>query len=442
MLLFAATPQPTEQQIQTILNAAHGAIHLPSGIIELSRPLTLPDGAHDLDIAGAGTTLRASNRFHGRAILVCRSCRNLILRNLSIDGNRQNLQRPASVPASNRTFTETFDNNGLLFDGGDNLTISGVHFTHIASFAILASASASVTLRDITLRDITIDSSGGLNSLGRNNTSGGILLEEGVSPFQVIDSHFRDIAGNAVWTHSRSGSPRAAHGLIERNRFDNIGRDAIQVGHATDVQVRHNTGARIGWPISEIDVEARAVPVAIDTAGDVDSSAYEDNQFDEIDGKCIDLDGFHDGAVRHNVCVNRGAAAGYPWGQFGIVMNNSATGMQSRNIVIEGNRIDGANYGGIFIIGEGHRVIGNEFHRLNLAHCSDATPACVVPGQPHLLDSGIYLGSGGARPALARENSIENNSISGWQMRAHCFGYAPGASAAKNTLKGNRCVDE
>jgi len=420
-----------------MLSAPRGPIRLPSGVIDISRPLVLPDGAHDLDIDGNGTTLRASNQFHGRAILTCRSCRNLILRNLSIDGNRQNLQRPVPLPASNRTFTETFDNNGLLFDGGDNLTVSGVHFTHIPSFAILASASASVILRDIS-----IESSGGLNSLGRNNTSGGILLEEGVLRFEIIDSHFRDIAGNAVWTHSRLGSPRAAHGLIARNRFDGIGRDAIQIGHATDVQVRRNTGARIGWPISEIDVESRAVPVAIDTSGDVDSSVYEDNQFDEIDGKCIDLDGFHDGAVRHNVCVNRGSAAAYPWGQFGIVMNNSATGMQSRNIVIEGNRIDGANYGGIFIIGEGHRVISNELHRLNLAHCGDATPACVVPGQPHLLDSGIYLGSGGTHPAPARENRIENNTISGWQMLAHCFGYAPGVSPAKNTLKGNRCADE
>ena len=437
LLFWAARPQPAEDHIQAMLRSAHGSFHLPTGTLELTRGLVLPDGTHDLDISGNGTTLRASPHFHGHALLACRACRDVTIHNLSIDGNRPAIHRPLSLPSSNQTFASSFDNNGLLFVGGDTLTVSSVHFTNIPAFALLANASTNVLLRDLT-----VDSSGGLNSLGRNNSTGGVLLEEGVTHWQIVDSLFRDISGNAVWTHSRSNSPRAAHGLIARNRFDNIGRDAIQIGHATDVQVIANTGSRIGWPISEIDVESRAVPVAIDTSGNVDRTTYRDNRFEEVDGKCIDLDGFHDGSVLHNSCLNRGSAADYPWGQFGIVMNNSAPEMQSRNIAIIGNTIDGANYGGIFIIGSGHRIAANELRRLNLAHCDDSKPACQIPGQPHLLDSGIYLAAGAARPAPAVENQIERNSISGFRMRAHCFGYAPGISAAKNSIEGNRCADE
>ena len=93
------------------------------------------------------------------------------------------------------------------------------------------------------------------------------------------------------------------------------------------------------------------------------------NRFEEIDGKCIDLDGFHDGEVRGNACVNRGAAASYRFGNFGIVMNNSNPDMQSRNIRVVDNMIEGPLLGGIFVIGTGHRIARNRLLDLNTAHC-------------------------------------------------------------------------
>lgn len=420
-----------------MLRLRTGVVRLPPGVFDLSGELRLPDNAHDLEIAGNGTTLRAADNFHGRAVLSCRNCRNLRLRNLTIDGNRRKLEHPIAVPASDRTFASTFQGVGVLLEGGNGLTISGVHLSGVPSFAVLVS-----TARDVTIENLTVESSGGHNEQGRNNTSGGILLEEGVTAWRVTGCRFRAITGNGVWTHSRFGSPRNAHGLIARNTFDTVGRDAIQVGHATDVRVVGNSGVHIGWPVADIDVEARATPVGVDTAGDVDASVYEDNRFEEIDGKCIDLDGFHDGVVRNNVCVNRGNAGDYPWGQYGIVMNNSAVGMQSRNIVLEGNQISGAKYGGIFIIGEGHRVMHNRLEHLNLAHCSEVQPACMVPGARELLSSGIYLGSGAAKPAPARGNIVEDNTVSGWKIASHCISYAPGVSSAQNTVKGNKCADE
>jgi len=45
------------------------------------------------------------------------------------------------------------------------------------------------------------------------------------------------IRGNALWTHSLYTSPRSEDGRFLENHFDSIGRDAIQVGHATRIAV-------------------------------------------------------------------------------------------------------------------------------------------------------------------------------------------------------------
>jgi len=132
-----------------------------------------------------------------------------------------------------------------------------------------------------------------------------ILIEEGARDFEVRASAFRRIRGNALWTHSLYTSPRSEDGRLLENHFDSIGRDAIQVGHATRVRVEGNTGVRIGFPSEIVDAEHAGTPVGIDTAGNVDHTEYVRNRFEEINGKCIDLDGFHDGVVRENICINK-----------------------------------------------------------------------------------------------------------------------------------------
>jgi len=186
--------------------------------------------------------------------------------------------------------------------------------------------------------------------------------------------------------------------------------------------VLDNLGARIGFPAGEVDVEAKAIPVAIDTAGNVDRSEYVNNRFGEINGKCIDLDGFHDGEVRGNVCI--------ALGNFGIVMNDSNPDMQSRNIRIQDNLVDGAAFGGIFVIGTGHRIERNRLLNLNTGH---------YPGEPDILRSGIYLGNGAERPAPARANVIERNVITGFEMDRRCIGRAPGIRPSWNTVRANVC---
>jgi hypothetical protein len=125
-------------------------------------------------------------------------------------------------------------------------------------------------------------------------------------------------------------------------------------------------------------------------------------------------------------------------------MNNTNPDMQSRNIRITGNTVDGMRFGAIFIIGSGHTVSGNHLMHLNLAHCNDPGPIdCgAVPNQPDILRTGIYLGAGAERPDAAKGNVVEGNEISGYGMSRHCIGAAPGVSLTANTVSKNECSDE
>ena len=430
-----------EAEIRQMLTRTTGLVHLPAGIIEITEELKIPEGAGDLEITGAaeGTVLRAAPGFQGRALLSCSSANGIHIRDLTFDGNREVIESIAELPPSDVAFVEHFSNNGLLAENVESLTISNVSFQNVASFPILITGSRNVTIDRIQVRD-----SGSFNSNGRNNTSGGVLFEEGTMDFEVRDSEFVNVLGNGVWTHSMYTSPRNEDGRILRNRFQDVARDAIQVGHASNVRVEGNTGSRIGYPVEAIDVEGGGTPVAIDTAGNVDKSIYIGNRFEEINGKCIDLDGFHHGAVVENTCVNRGSAEEYLFGHYGIVMNNTNPDMESENITIENNVIDGAKFGGIFIIGSGHRIERNQLRNLNKAGCNESAAqfGCShFPGEPDLLQSGIYLGRQADRPATTTDNLIEGNLISGHKMKSRCIGYAPGISRAANRVEDNNCND-
>jgi Right handed beta helix region len=417
-----------------------GVAHLPAGVTEVSSELKLPDGAHDLTITGDDhSSLHAAANFRGRAIFSCKGCQRIHFSNFSIDGNRKALERPMPLPPTDKTFASIFPNNGIFIEDSDGVSVEHVDFQDITNFAALVSHSKNVVIEHISVKD-----SGSLNAKGRNNTTGGILLEEGCDQFTVADSVFRNIRGNGVWTHSRYMSPRNRDGKILRNEFSDIGRDAIQVGHAAGIDVAANHGTRIGMAGDLVDVENGGTPVGIDTAGNVDQSVYERNTFDEIDGKCIDLDGFHDGAVRGNTCTNRRPAEDYPFGHFGIVFNNASIEMQSRNIVIEDNQLDGMKFGGIFVIGTGHKILRNRMLHINTAHCNENSQkfGCSVLGEVEVLETGIYLGSHAERPDPARGNLIEGNTISGWKMKTRCIQAAPGVKLSDNIIRNNTCANE
>jgi hypothetical protein len=429
ILLAAAVAD--ESTVRQLLQGEPGLVRLPAGRISVSAGIRIPDGFH---VKGHedGTVLAASDSFDGRAILVCG--RNVTVEALTVDGNRARLARTEELAPYDRDFIGYYGRNGLIADQADNLTVREVVFQNIANFAAVVARSKHVLFEGVRVED-----SGSLNAKGRNNTTGGILLEEGTAVFTVRACRFLRVRGNGVWTHSRYESPRNRRGLIEHNYFEEIGRDAIQAGHATELRIERNTGRRIGWPVGIVDAEGGGTPVAIDTAGNVDKSVYSENRFEEINGKCIDLDGFHSGEVRGNVCINRGRAADYPFGHFGIVFNNTNPDMQSSHIRVTDNVIDGTKYGGIFVIGHENRVSRNKLSRINLANCDDR-PGCVWdPRQPDLLRAGIYVGSKAERAAPARGNVIRENVVTGHEMERHCIVTGPGVRRDHQLIERNDC---
>jgi len=425
-LLLLAACSPPETTLRSKLAKGSGRVLLPPGLTVVHAEIALSDGTRDVEISGTETTvLQAAKDFRGRAIFTSKSGARIKFRDFSIHGGRESLEQRAGLPGYDTPFHKFTVANGILIEGGSDVTISNVKFREVAGFPILVSGSKGVRIARVRVED-----SGSRNAAGRNNTTGGMLLEEGTSDFHVVDCEFRNIRGNGVWTHSLYTSPRNSDGLIAGNRFTMIGRDAIQVGHATRVKVERNSGERIGYPESEVDVENKAVPVAIDTAGNTDQSVYSGNNFQDINGKCIDLDGFHHGEVTGNVCSNLR--------NFGIVMNNTNPDMQPDGVTIAGNTIDGAMYGGIFVIGSGNKILRNRLINLNTAKCDDCF---YVAAEPDMLRSGIYLGRGAERPAVAKGNVIEGNEISGFRMRTRCIGIAPGVSKVANRVERNQCED-
>jgi parallel beta-helix repeat protein len=439
-LLLGGCGSPESRLRHTLASQTTGIIRLPRGEIEVSSELKLAAGAHDLEIVGNETRLKAADGFKGRAILVIENVERVHLHYLEIDGNRRKLAKPREMAPPENVFRVWYPDNGVLVNNVSGLQIERLRLINIVNFPLLVSQSSKVRVWGAT-----VENSGSTNARGRNNLSGGILFEEGSSEFEVTESVFRGILGNALWTHSLFRAPRQQDGMFTSNKFDTIGRDAIQVGHATRVRVEGNTGVNIGFPSSVVDIENQGIPIAIDTAGNVDGSEYIGNTFEEINGQCIDLDGFHDGSVRDNRCTNRKAAVDYPFGSFAIAMNNTHPDTTSSNIELSGNVMDGSKFGGLFLMGSGNKIIGNRFLRLNLAGCNENAKqfGCVYKAdEPEMLESGIYISRGVGRLQEARGNVIQGNQISGHGMKSRCIVFGPGVPRDSNSIAKNICSDD
>src|SRR5258708_7394351 len=109
-----------------------GSVRLPAGVIEIHSELALPDGAHDVEISGPGSILRAANDFHGRAIFTSRSGTRIRFRDFTVDGNRDAIEQRAGLPDFSTPFSRFTVNNGILIEGASDATISGVSFKQVA----------------------------------------------------------------------------------------------------------------------------------------------------------------------------------------------------------------------------------------------------------------------------------------------------------------------
>src|SRR5262245_41307596 len=186
LLLSACGLRPDETAIRKELQA--GSVLLPGGVIEIHSELALPDGAHDIEIAGNGSVLRAAKNFRGRAMFSSKSGARIRFRDFTLDGNREEIEQRTGLPGFNTPFHRFTTSNGILIESGDHMSISGVTLRRVSGFSILVSGSKRVRIERALIED-----SGSRNAAGRNNTTGGILLEEGTTDFQVLDCKLKYI---------------------------------------------------------------------------------------------------------------------------------------------------------------------------------------------------------------------------------------------------------
>ena len=141
---------------------------------EITRELQLAPGAHDLEIVGSGSILKADETFQGRAVIVGEGAQRIRFREFFLDGNRRVLEKPLDMAPPENAFRNYYTNNGILLDRVEGVEISKVRFSNVVGFPILVSRSSAVRIHDVLVED-----SGSHNSKKRNNLTGGILIEEG-----------------------------------------------------------------------------------------------------------------------------------------------------------------------------------------------------------------------------------------------------------------------
>jgi hypothetical protein len=140
--------------------------------------------------------------------------------------------------------------------------------------------------------------------------------------------------------------------------------------------------------------------------------------------------------------LNRRAPEAYPNANVGIVFNDSHPQTRSDFINVIDNQLEGLLFTAMFVIGPGHTIVNNRFLNLNRKRCNESGAGCFnPPGDPHLLETGIYLGRGVLRPNAARDSRIEDNRVTGYRMRDRCIAAAPGVDLAKNRVSGNQCEE-
>lgn len=306
-----------EVLLRRALAAKTGAVTLPSGTIEISREIPLAPDAHDLDIRGSGTVIKASDVFRGRALIVIPGGKNIKIRDLTLDGNRDVVGHLMNLPPAGTLLSRFVPDNGIVAEGVAGLEIGPMKAKHIAGFAVIASSS-----HEVRIHHVDVTESGGFNAQRKNAAGGGIAIEEVTSDFEIHGCLFGTIRGTAITVRS------SQRGKIFENEFRAIARDAIHVTQATGVSIDNNHAEQIGIPLEEVDA-----PGAL----------------------CMRLERFNGGQITGNTCSEALLGAVSVDGTQVKITGNHFTGLNvakrdssgiflapgSKDITIEGNEVSG-----------------------------------------------------------------------------------------------------
>lgn len=362
-MTFAQTP---EAALRRALTAKTGTVTLPAGTIEISREVLLPPDAHDLEIKGSNTTIRAADTFRGRALIAITGGRNIRIHDLTLDGNREAVGHLGTLPPSGTMLSHFVADNGIVSEGVTGLEIGPMKAIKIAGFAVLINGSHNVRIHQV---DIT--ESGGYGPQRRNNATGGIAIEEDTSDFRIERCLFGTIRGTGITVR------RSASGQILENEIRAVARDAIHVNHGSGITISNNHAEQVGIPVEEVDA---------------------------IGSLCLRLEQFRSGEVSGNTCSEALMGALTISGGQDKITGNHFTGLnQSRrdtpgvylasgakDVTVEGNEISGHGMS-LHCVGAAPDVGKNDFRALK-NDCSDEASVAFLHEDRHERASLVGLG--------------------------------------------------
>jgi hypothetical protein len=157
-----------------------GVVELPAGETHLRWPVTIPKGSQHVTLRGnpKGSVLVLDAGFTGRAAIIAEGVSDLTLEGFAIQGNRTDQKSDWYLPLKEAAFADYYPDNGIVVRKSDQVVVRHVTFSRMRTFPLIVNASSNVTIDGVNIEDC-----GTLNRAGRNNTTGGILLEQGVAGF-------------------------------------------------------------------------------------------------------------------------------------------------------------------------------------------------------------------------------------------------------------------
>ena len=499
----AAASSCLQQQID---NAAEGeVIHLQAGEYLLDQPLQLT--RDDLTVEGQGESTilrRAVTVLNGEGLINIRAS-GVTLRQFRIDGQ---VEVPRALPYLDPQGGDSVlgapihgdpmhpellrDTSVTIHPGVTDITVEDLVIERSGGYAILIDARYGtvkyVNFRRLHLRDCRPHLFGKPGDLRYGSWTGGIhyqndgrdldFARHALIALTIEDSTFTRMAGHAIWGHGYGFHTLNEEVTVRRNRFTDIGLDAVLIGNVRRAVVEQNSFHRIGFvsfPADEVarpawypglrDDGADNIPaVAIDSSGLVLNSVYRGNTMLNVNGNCIDLDGFTRGEVVENTMRVSGREdawnyandlvaefGGHRQGNLtkGINLSNTSGAAPTERVRIAGNTI--INLGGFAIaLNDSQRCSVEENHIRHYGH--DYGPIILSnslrdPREQHISSENVirdnyihfYLEAwcitevdnlgGGARPVVG-PNAVYDNHCD-----ANTHGeFAPGASSRSKVV--------
>jgi hypothetical protein len=321
LLVSCGRPARTDDDLAAAIAAAPadgGVVRLGAGTWEIRHPVVIPASKRNLRIAGGGAVLE---RVAPVAEVLDIASEGVTIESLIIDGNQAGTTKLVFAARDPMDPLLAAGSSIRIEPGAKRITLRGVEIRSTQGYAVLIDARAAdvegVTIDRCTIRDSvqytdvsTPAEKADASESGYGSWGGGIHFQAGtaahVKGLSIVNSRFQDIYGHAIWGHSNFVENLSEDVRVIGNTFRDIGLDAVQFGCVRNGLVERNAISRIGYikgaPKYRLANGDSYCGVGIDTAGWSSGCRYRGNTMLNVNGPCIDLDGFSDGEVSNNTC--------------------------------------------------------------------------------------------------------------------------------------------